>query len=447
MAPKKFGNRLGIRQSLGLVKTDEPKPGAKPKAKAKSPAVASLVGLYAKGKLSARDVGDVSSAAASPFQPTPPGNLHRLAKAKAGTNPDKASRNSSRSLMRALAPSIELPPEYVTSCPQWDKRHTEPRDQELSFLPPHEMLATLTADGNLEKFASFSEEQEGFKHELRSWGDRMGVDTGGGYWLTLGLWGDTAPSTNRDSVMLLSLTVLCGLVRQRFWITTMRKNKMCRCGCQGRHTFEVIFDVVAWSAKALLTGRYPKVDHLGQPFTDNWRKERAGRPLGVRGCFIAKYGDWAWSKQALDLRGWGGEGPMGKICWLCPASLHDPDNFAYDFRAAAPWRSRSTTMVDFWQQVFEERRHISPIWSIPGFVTKYCIPDLMHVSCLGILQYLNGNCMWELFIDLGGVATRWVKACGVLENMTRVAAKAIQRPPPFGHLTIGMLIPSDKRPK
>ena len=444
MAPKKFGNRLGIRQELGL---DKPK--AEPKAKARSSTGNSLVNLYASGKLSARDVGDVAASSTSSFEGQAPPDIERLKRAAAPRNmpPEKAAKNSSRSFMRALAPTIELPPEYTVKCPMWDKRLTAPRDSDLSILLPHEVLSTLCSDGNLEKFASYSDEQQGFKNELTSWGGRMGVDTGTGDWLTLGLWGDTAPSTGRDQLMLLSFMVLCGAVRQRIWIGTMNKSKICQCGCQGRHTFSVLFELVAYSAKALLLGRFPVVDHEGLPFTDPWRKARAGQPLGLHACFIAKYGDWAWLKQALDLRGWRGEGRMGKVCWMCPASLHNPDCYAYDFRAEAPWRSTTTTMVQFWEEVFEERRHISPIWSIPGFLTRYCIPDFMHVCCLGILQYLNGNCMWELFIDLGGTESRWKKACGALENMSRVAAKALGEKPPFNNLTIGMLIPTDKRPK
>ena len=447
MAPKRWGSRLGVREELGLVKKDEPKPGAKQEAKAKSPAVKSLVGLYAKGKISARDVGDISSSAASSFEGPAPADLKRIAKAKAGPDPKKASRHSSRTLMRALAPSIELPPEYIAKCPMWNKKHIEPRSEDLAFLPPHEVLASLCTGDNIDKFTSYSDEQKGFKDELDDWGNRMEVETDGGNWLTLGLWGDTAPSTRGDSVMLLSLTVLCGIVRQRLWITTMKKNRICRCGCKGLHTFEAIFKVVAWSAKALILGQYPKADHEDKPFTTGWRKEQAGKPLGIHGCFIAKYGDWAWFKQALGLRGWSGEGPLGKVCWLCPASLYDPDNYAYDFRSTAPWRCRPTSMSDFWQQAFQERRHISPIWSIPGFLTRYCIPDFMHVCCLGILQYLNGNVMWEVFVGLGGTEARWVKACGVLENMVRVAAKAMKMDPPFANLTIGMMLPTQKRPK
>eukprot|EP00974_Lingulodinium_polyedra_P093019 9012835-Lingulodinium_polyedra.AAC.1 len=59
-------------------------------------------------------------------------------------------------------------------------------------------------------------------------------------------------------------------------------------------------------------------------------------------------------------------------------------------------------MADFWQDAYERGDRPSPIWQIPGFIIRYCVPDFMHVSCLGIVQYLTGNVMRELFRELGG---------------------------------------------
>ena len=82
--------------------------------------------------------------------------------------------------------------------------------------------------------------------------------------------------------------------------------------------------------------------------------------------------------------------------------MKDDDLYCYNFDRAAPWRSTTTTMSQFWEEVHAEGRRPSPIWQIPGFLTQYCVPDLMHVSCLGIVQYLSGNVMWELLTSMGG---------------------------------------------
>ena len=86
--------------------------------------------------------------------------------------------------------------------------------------------------------------------------------------------------------------------------------------------------------------------------------------------------------------------------------------------------------------------HTSPIWSIPGFIVQYCVPDFMHTSCLGILQYLNGNVMWELFVELGGTYRGWSQACALLENMVRLASMPLGQPHPFHSLSIGMIRPT-----
>ena len=81
-------------------------------------------------------------------------------------------------------------------------------------------------------------------------------------------------------------------------------------------------------------------------------------------------------------------------------------------------------MATFWEDVFKEEAYCSPIWAIPGFLISYCAPDFMHTSCLGIVQYLNGNVMWELSRELGGNYSTWVHACGCFENTMKLAAKS-----------------------
>ena len=295
MAPK-LGHQVGIRQQLDLP---SPKVKAKVKAKAKSALDSGLINLYRKGKLSARDVGDTSAQASSSPQPAAAAapDILRLSKAKANPNPKKASRNSSRALMRAIGTHITMPPVMIVQAPMWDKRKVEKTDTSLAVMPIHETLAAVCAGDDGGKFAQWSGSQAGYKSELRSWGGRMNVDVSddsNGPWVTLGIWGDGADSTNNDSLQLLSFTVLCGLVRQRFWVTAFNKSKICQCGCKGKCTFAFVFGLVAWSAAALLAGRYPDKDHTGKAFPkSSWRGKITGKPLGVKAAIIAKYGGWA----------------------------------------------------------------------------------------------------------------------------------------------------------
>ena len=171
-------------------------------------------------------------------------------------------------------------------------------------------------------------------------------------WCVVALWGDEAPLTKRDGILLLTYRAMSGSIRQRVWIACVKKSKLCRCGCSGRCTVNAIYDIIAWSAKALLVGKWPALDHEGRGFTrpeDTWRRERAGGPLRHQAAILHYCGDWAWFKQICGVRGWQGDTAAKFICWTCAASLageHD----AFDCSAEASWRNCMTTMARFWNE-------------------------------------------------------------------------------------------------
>jgi len=96
-------------------------------------------------------------------------------------------------------------------------------------------------------------------------------------------------------------------------------------------------------------------------------------------------------------------------------------------------------MKDFWTQARAESTYISGIWKILGFFLSCVKIDWMHVACLGILQYLNGNCLWELFQALGGTFRNSKGACNKLENMAKVCAGRIGIEPPIRQLTVAQI--------
>ena len=97
---------------------------------------------------------------------------------------------------------------------------------EMAFLPPHETLSALVEEGSEDLWCNFNDSQQGFKSELESWAATLGVQLNG-KWTCLSLWGDSAPSTKRDSLYLLCFTVLNGSFGNRLWICTFNKNKVC----------------------------------------------------------------------------------------------------------------------------------------------------------------------------------------------------------------------------
>ena len=65
----------------------------------------------------------------------------------------------------------------------------------------------------------------------------------------------------------------------------------------------------------------------------------------------------------------------------------------------------------------------------------------------GVLQYLTGNVLWELFKELGGTLQRSVRACGILQNMASVSAKALKIDCPVSKMTRTMFCPNSGKPK
>ena len=423
----KFGKRQGVRQRLGL----RPRP--------KSSALCQMLKKrFLDGHMTAPELQATARAAGS----ATPG-LQQLAKGKVRYRMRRGenkvdNRNAARATTRVLAKTAVLNEPYMVKIPGWDDKKNERTMLTMSILPLHETLDCIVKPGAEAEWTSFSDTQQGLKDDLRQWGQRVQVDTENDPWACIALWGDAAPYTKRDSLYLLLFTVLNGRERERIWIAAFSKRVLCRCGCFGRCTLDGIWDIVAWSMKALLVGRWPTLDHLGQPLT-GWRREKAGQPFRFRAAVIASRGDWAWNKQILGVRGWMGEGPNKYICWLCDSRMGDRD-----FTHAARSRSTTTTTSSFATSPLEHAQFVSRVWRIPGFVLAYIKADWTHTVCLGTLQQYCGNVMWELATSMGATFRRWEQPIGNLMNMVKAMARTLGVEAPFHQLTMGMIRASAK---
>ena len=142
----------------------------------------------------------------------------------------------------------------------------------------------------------------------------------------------------------------------------------------------------------------------------SYRHKMGGNKFRFSGGVLRKCADWQWYKAMLNLRGWSGDGVTRKCCWKCNAGLEDPDCF--DVSPYAPWRSNPVSIEELaaWAAAF---------FAIPGTHLSTFKPDWMHTSCLGVLQYLEGNICLELFQQLGGVFSRAGDACAKLEGLMK----------------------------
>ena len=436
MAPKgkaKPRARSGVKQRLGITKAL--REGARRTVLGQF-----LVDSYRAGALTShrfREGARAASSSAGDVGALVSASLDNVRRRRDKEKPD--TRHDARTVQRFLNKHAVLGTPYLAQVPMWDDSIGRQTMQNLKVYPPHETLDALVGPGCEEEWGSFDESQGGFLRSLREWADRLHVTLAGNHWLCLALWGDSAPFNKRDSLYLLTHRVLNGRHRRRVWIAALSKRYLCACGCYGRHTFDALFDIVAWSLRALLAGTWPHFDHQGRPFAESdWRYHKAGQPFRFRAALIAKCGDWAWHKQILGVRGWAGN----LNCWLCESAMGERD-----FSVNAPWRNTTVDMATFLAAAFGGEQFLSRIFTVPGFDIAMVIPDWMHVVCLGILQYLEGNVMFECFIQLGGRVSNPNATCVRLMQMISVVARDMGLEKPFSTLTFSMIKQERKRPR
>ena len=289
MVDHNLGTPSGARQQLGI---------AKPKAKAKALELSDLGRFfareYATGRMRATKVGDgAASASSSAGQAAP--DIARFAKAAAPKRGDvKTSKHSARSLQRSLAQVANRTDlrAYTCQLPMWDSGRKCKVLKDASVLPIHEILNAVIPEGAEDEFCSLSSDREGFADSLSTWCKRVKTEIRGLPICCLALWGDSAPMAHRNSLYLLTFKLLSGKERRRYWIFGCTKRDICQCGCKGRCTFQALWQIVAWSFKALAVGKWPLTDHAGNESPEgSWRAKLAGRPLRFRATCLAKCGD------------------------------------------------------------------------------------------------------------------------------------------------------------
>ena len=349
--------------------------------------------------------------------------------------------NVLRDFQRAVNKRTHMPELYQATVPLWDKHTTKSVSGYLYFLLPHELLPLLVKD-SLHAWTVFDDSIRELQHVVNQWRATNIPGDDRDDLVAMSVWGDSAPFNTRDSLALFLWSALTGDNQNRFWITVCAKSSMCGCGCHGRHTLDAIWSVLAWSFRCLLTGTYPGKRHDGTDFGtllgDRKRSNRAGKKLGVRGCCVQARGDWAWHKQSADLQDWVQSSTTDKpVCWMCPANCR---GFPYwDASLHANWRRQPrTTHATFIACRLATNAYVSGMFSIPGFLLDFFGVDFMHCADLGVTQYFLGAVFFTLFLELGGVITRWQEACGKLLTLIKMFARNLGMGAPINNLTITM---------
>jgi len=162
---------------------------------------------------------------------------------------------------------------------------------------------------------------------------------------------------------------------------------------------------------------------------------------------LQKRGDWAWFTHVLNITGWRGEGPTKRICWKCNATVDDYRDPSID----ATWRGTMIQTHLHIRQLLAVGAFTSILFQWPGFAVlglDLIQADLMHTGDLGVIQYLLGNVLFELFQEMGGIIGNPTAVLDDLQVFIRQAAKKLKMDqPPVNDLTMGMVKVTAKAPR
>jgi hypothetical protein len=200
----------------------------------------------------------------------------------------------------------------------------------------------------------------------------------------LGLHGDAAPYSKRDSVHAISWNIVPQ--PQRWLIAVFPSRLQCPCGCHGKHTLDRLFDAIADSMRQCLQ---PKLLQGSSPSSSY-----VAAVLHVRG-------DWSWFKQVLGVVGWGGY----EMCWRCCANTDARSRPWFDLTPQASWRSTVLNDTDMQARIFQ-KGPLSGLFSLPGFVVSMLKTDFLHTLDLGCAQEAIGSLFWEALVHFPGASQK-----------------------------------------
>ncbi len=211
----------------------------------------------------------------------------------------------------------------------------------------------------------------------------------------IGMHGDAGGAHGKDKVTIVtwgSLAVRGPTLDTRILAAAVRESTSVKSSGSNLTLFAV-FQVMAWSLKALCDGHYPTCDHAGRPWAPGTRRallsgtelvRRTPRRLTAAWCELR--GDWEFLKNGLALQE---SYATASVCHLCAAQRTAAPHYGALSMARVLQRDvlRDTlrSNADF-MAAAGARWPRSPLLDIPGFNIWRCVFDCMHTLELGILQ-------------------------------------------------------------
>ena len=202
--------------------------------------------------------------------------------------------------------------------------------------------------------------------------------------------GDEGSTQKRAQLMIInwvSALVHGPSLKTRLLFTVVPASLYVKRG--GRNaTLQALYKVLAWSFRALYTGRWPSQGlpgfvlrgPSGQPLAGTWRC-----------AFVGMKGDAKFVRETMHWRRhWGAR----HMCHECFASRTDAEFSYLQLGPEAAWRYTTEGHEDWLRNTLVQER--SPLLEIPGFRKELIYHDLLHTVCLGIGQDFLGSALVEL---------------------------------------------------
>lgn len=354
-----------------------------------------LLKLFSQGELSGQQVQTLAASAWADGWGRGDVLAERLA--KAGSS-GKFQGNIVRDIMKAAEisgwrNSTAMP--YRVNLPNGNNTHL--------FLP-HEVLAGLVQEGNgseLSLSAAAVQGPDRLGGLLREWAVHGDVQFGGDLTKVIiaGVHCDgvqyttTVRAGGSRSIIVGSMNVVSGASpaqrHRRHPLFVLQKSKLCNCGCQGYHTLQALWEVLAWSFQCLLRGISPSCRHDGTPFGQLEIRLPGDGPI-PHAALLQVRGDWEWLVQCCRLRFYTSE----LFCWMCNATQSAGINCYHDFTPAAHHRQTLFSHEDYVGLCVEESAQLSHVFRCPGTQLHHLGVDSMHAGDLGIFQDAIGSLFW-----------------------------------------------------
>ena len=216
--------------------------------------------------------------------------------------------------------------------------------------------------------------------------------------------------------------------------TVIRKQDICE------ETFDAIWDVLVWDAKAMLAGNFAQERHDGKPFSKgDYLSAMRGQPIaaGVRFAVIQLKQDWEYLCVVYGLKTWAAkefcpfcDAPRDPRAWICNGARSEWRTTIWDHSRFVSALRGEVRLPD--GSVSTKVKWTSRLWGVPHLLFSYVKADPMHVLYTdGVFNKTMGCLLYQMTVarkDLPGrtIEARVAAAWGVIRDYFHPKAPPIK---------------------